>query len=82
MIVLVNLGQENTYSDRNKKPEIDEDGERKANRTRCQGREQHRRQTNENGHPPNVRRRAHSSSIIRSEGIRRNSSVCGCVLGH
>jgi len=65
MIVLVNLGQRNTYSNRNKKPEINEDGERKAKRTRCQGREQHHRQTNENGYPPNVGRRAHSSSIIR-----------------
>jgi hypothetical protein len=65
MIVLVNLGQENTYSNHNKKPETNEDSERKANRTGCQGREQHHGQTEENGHPSNIRRRAHSSSIIR-----------------
>jgi hypothetical protein len=65
MTLVVNVGQWNTEYNRNEKPQGDEDGERQANPTRCQRCKQQRRQTEENGHSPDVRHIAHSSPIIR-----------------
>ena len=70
--LLVNIRQGKARKTRNRETERKEDGKQQPSRSGRQCRKQHRRQTEENSHAPNVSCRSHSA-ILHSKAVPTNN---------